>query len=72
MPDEADVLAPLLYGVSPEAHDRFAGGRERALRLIATGLERAGTSGSMEVTHVAEVAAQAGRHRLLLPGVGRR
>jgi hypothetical protein len=39
---EADVLAPLLYGVSPEAHDRFAGGRERALRLIVTGLERRG------------------------------
>jgi ribosomal protein S18 acetylase RimI-like enzyme len=57
-PDEADVLAPLLYGVSPEAHDRFAAGRERAMRLIATGLERDGTSGSTEVTHVAEVAAQ--------------
>jgi ribosomal protein S18 acetylase RimI-like enzyme len=58
-PDEADVLAPLLYGVSPEAHDRFAAGRERAMRLIATGLERDGTSGSTEVTHVAEVAAHA-------------
>jgi GNAT superfamily N-acetyltransferase len=57
-PGEADVLAPLLYGVSPEAHDRFAGGRERALRLIATGLERAGTSGSTEVTQVAEIAGQ--------------
>jgi GNAT superfamily N-acetyltransferase len=45
----------LLYGVSPEAHDRFAGGRERALRLIVTGLERGGTSGSPEVTHVAEI-----------------
>jgi ribosomal protein S18 acetylase RimI-like enzyme len=55
---ETDVLAPLLYGVSPAAHDRFAGGRERALRLITTGLERDGTSGSMEVTHVAEVAVQ--------------
>ena len=55
---EAAVLAPLLYGVSPEAHDRFAGGRERALWLIATGLERAGTSGSTEVTQVAELAAQ--------------
>ena len=66
------LLAPLLYGVSPEAHDRFAGGRERALRLIVTGLERAGTSGSTEVTQVAELAAQAGRRRLLLPGVGGR
>lgn len=58
-PGEADLLAPLLYGVSPEAHDRFAGGRERALRLIVTGLERAGTSGSTEVTQVAELAEQA-------------
>ena len=57
-PGEADLLAPLLYGVSPEAHDRFAGGRERALRLIVTGLDRAGTSGSMEVTQVAELAGQ--------------
>jgi ribosomal protein S18 acetylase RimI-like enzyme len=57
-PGEADVLAPLVYGVSPEAHDRFAGGRERALRLIVTGLKRAGTSGSTEVTQVAELAAQ--------------
>ena len=59
VPEEADLLAPLLYGVSPEAHDRFAGGRERALQLITTGLERAGTSGSIEVTQVAELAAQA-------------
>jgi ribosomal protein S18 acetylase RimI-like enzyme len=52
------MLAPLLYEVSPAAHDRFAGGRERALRLIAAGLQRGGTSGSPEVTHVAEVAAR--------------
>jgi ribosomal protein S18 acetylase RimI-like enzyme len=58
-PGEADVLAPLLYAVSPEAHDRFAGGHERALQLIVTGLERTGTSASTEVTQVAEVAAQA-------------
>ena len=58
-PGEAEALAPLLYGVSPEAHDRFAGGRERALRLIVTGLERTGTSGSTEVTQVAELGGQA-------------
>jgi ribosomal protein S18 acetylase RimI-like enzyme len=55
---EADLLAPLLYEVSPAAHDRFSGGRDRALRLITTALERAGTSGSPEVTHVAEIAAR--------------
>jgi ribosomal protein S18 acetylase RimI-like enzyme len=55
---EALLLAPLLYGVSPEAHDRFAGGRERAMRLITAGLERRGTSGSTEVVSVAEVAAR--------------
>jgi GNAT superfamily N-acetyltransferase len=57
-PAEAVLLAPLLYGVSPEAHDRFAGGRARALALITAGLERAGTSGSAEVTIVAELAAR--------------
>jgi ribosomal protein S18 acetylase RimI-like enzyme len=55
-PGETAVLAPLLYEVSPAAHDRFMGGRERALRLIEAGLERSGTSGSAEVTHVAELA----------------
>ncbi|MGH2978106.1 MAG: GNAT family N-acetyltransferase [Solirubrobacterales bacterium] len=55
---EEALLAPLLYAVSPAAHDRFAGGRARALKLIATGLERSGTSGSTEVTYVAEVAAR--------------
>ena len=52
---EVELLTPLLYGVSPEAHDRFAGGRERAVHLIAGGLQRVGTSGSQEVTHVAEL-----------------
>ena len=54
-PGEADALAPLLYAVNPELHDRFAGGRERALRLIETAFDGTGNSGSAEVVRVAEV-----------------
>ncbi len=57
-PVEAARVAPLLYGVSPEAHDRFAGDGERALQLIASAFERAGNSGSAEVTRVAEVDSE--------------
>jgi ribosomal protein S18 acetylase RimI-like enzyme len=53
--DEAAVLAPLLYEVNPALHDRFAGGRERALRLIVEAFEHPGHSGSAEVVRVAEV-----------------
>ena len=52
---EADALAPLLYEVNPDLHDRFAGSRERALRLIAEAFDSTGYSGSAEVVRVAEV-----------------
>ena len=52
---EADSLAPLLYAVNPAIHDRFAGGRERALRVITEAFDSPGHSGSAEVVRVAEV-----------------
>ncbi len=52
---EAPALAPLLYAVNPQLHDRFAGGRERALQLIAEAFDSPGHSGSAEVVRVAEV-----------------
>ena len=55
---EAARIAPLLYGVNPELHDRFAGGRERALQQIATAFERPGHSGSADAVRVAEVDSQ--------------
>jgi GNAT superfamily N-acetyltransferase len=55
---EADSLAPLLYAVNPELHDRFAGNRERALRLIAEAFDSTGHSGSAEAVRVAEVGGR--------------
>jgi ribosomal protein S18 acetylase RimI-like enzyme len=52
---EAAALAPLLYAVNPRLHDRFAGGREQALRLIEEAFDDPGHSGSMEVVRVAEL-----------------
>jgi ribosomal protein S18 acetylase RimI-like enzyme len=52
---EASTLAPLLYGVNPRLHDRFAGGPDRALRLIEEAFDSEGHSGSAEVVRVAEV-----------------
>jgi ribosomal protein S18 acetylase RimI-like enzyme len=58
-PGEAAAIASLLYEVSPEAHDRFAGGRERALAVITAAFEQRGNSGSAEVTRVAELDSEA-------------
>ena len=52
---EGAALAPLLYEVNPQLHDRFAGGTDRALRLIEKAFDSTGGSGSAEVVHVAEV-----------------
>jgi ribosomal protein S18 acetylase RimI-like enzyme len=52
---EATSLAPLLYAVNPQLHDRFAGGRGRALNLITQAFESTGHSGSAEVVRVAEI-----------------
>jgi ribosomal protein S18 acetylase RimI-like enzyme len=52
---EATSLAPLLYAVNPQLHDRFAGSRERALDLITKAFDSTGHSGSAEVVRVAEI-----------------
>ncbi len=52
---EADSLAPLLYTVNPELHDRFVGGPDRALRLIREAFDSPGHSGSAEAVRVAEI-----------------
>ena len=52
---EAESLAPLLYAVNPELHDRFVGSRDRALRLITEAFDRPGHSGSAEAVRVAEI-----------------
>lgn len=55
--DEARTLAPLLYAVNPDMHDRFAGDRHRALDLIAEAFDNPGHGNSAEVVRVAEFDA---------------
>ena len=54
-PGEAAALAPLLYEVNSDLHDRFAGGPERALELIVAAFDEPGHSGSAECVRVAEL-----------------
>ena len=55
---EADSLAPLLYEVNPELHDRFAGNREDALQGITRAFDSTGHSGSAEAVRVAEIGGR--------------
>lgn len=52
---EAEIVAELLYESSPALFDRYAGSRERALRLLVAAAKRPGNSASLEVVAVAEV-----------------
>jgi ribosomal protein S18 acetylase RimI-like enzyme len=53
--DEVEIVATLLYESSPELFDRYAGSRERALRLLVAATKRPGNSASLEIVTVAEV-----------------
>jgi len=53
--DEADVVADLLYETAGGMYDLFAGGRDRAARILRAAYERDGNSASREVVTVAEV-----------------
>jgi ribosomal protein S18 acetylase RimI-like enzyme len=48
-------VAPLLFASSPHLYERYAGGREQALRFIVRAFERLGTTASEEVVTVAEL-----------------
>jgi ribosomal protein S18 acetylase RimI-like enzyme len=52
--DDVPVLTPLLYLAASDMHDRMAGSRERALRVIAADLRRR----TLDVTWVAEVGGR--------------
>jgi ribosomal protein S18 acetylase RimI-like enzyme len=54
-PADADAVAPLLYESAAGTYDRFAGGRERAVRLLKRAFTSAGTSASVEVVTVCEL-----------------
>lgn len=49
------AAARLLHLSAEGLYDRFAGGRERALRLLERALERPGTASSADVVWVAEI-----------------
>jgi ribosomal protein S18 acetylase RimI-like enzyme len=55
---DARAVAALFYETSPALHDRFAGDRRRALRLLEEAFERSGTNASAEVARVAELGSE--------------
>ena len=57
--DDRARVAELLYESAIGLYDRFAGGREGALRAIEAALERPGNSASLETVTVARVGGEA-------------
>ena len=54
-PDEGDVVAKLLYETAGGMYDLFAGGRDRAARILRAAYGRDGNSASREVVVLAEL-----------------
>lgn len=54
-PDEGDLVAELLYETAGGMYDLFAGGRERASRILRAAYVRRGNSASHEVVSLAEL-----------------
>jgi ribosomal protein S18 acetylase RimI-like enzyme len=54
-PDDFAAVARLLHHSAADMYDRFAGGRERALRVLERSLEEPGTASSAEVASVVEL-----------------
>ena len=54
-PDESDVVTRLLYETAGGMYDLFAGGRERAARILRASYARDGNSASRETIVLAEV-----------------
>jgi ribosomal protein S18 acetylase RimI-like enzyme len=52
---DSKLAAPLLYESAAGMYDRFAGNRERALRLLERSVDEPGNSSSSEVVTVAEL-----------------
>jgi ribosomal protein S18 acetylase RimI-like enzyme len=59
-PDEAARVAALLHESGAEMYDRFAGGRERALRTLERAFRDPGNSAAAEVVWVAELDGRLG------------
>jgi GNAT superfamily N-acetyltransferase len=54
-PDEAAAVAPLLHESAAVMYDRFAGGRERALRTLERAYHEPGNSAGADAVWIAEV-----------------
>jgi ribosomal protein S18 acetylase RimI-like enzyme len=52
---DAELVAPLLYESAADMYDRFAGGRERAVRLLKRALATPGSTAAAEVVSLAEL-----------------
>ena len=57
-PADFPVAARLLHESAADMYDRFAGGRERALRLLERSLARPGNASSGEVVWLAELSGR--------------
>jgi ribosomal protein S18 acetylase RimI-like enzyme len=57
-PDDFGRVAELLHHSAADMYDRFAGGRERALRVLERSLAAPGTASSAEVVWVAALDGQ--------------
>jgi ribosomal protein S18 acetylase RimI-like enzyme len=57
-PDDFPRVAELLHHSAADMYDRFAGGRERALRVLRRSLSEPGNASSAEVVWVAAVEGQ--------------
>ena len=57
-PDEAATVAALLHQSGAETYDRFAGGRERALRTLERAFHEPGNSAGADAVWVAEFEGQ--------------
>ena len=53
--EDRDAVAAILYLSAAGAYDIYAGGRGRAMRLLAAAFDRGGTDASREVVTVAEL-----------------
>ena len=52
--DDSEAVTALLYESSPEIYDRFAGNRERAMRILSEAFAEPGNVASSEVSWLAE------------------
>jgi ribosomal protein S18 acetylase RimI-like enzyme len=57
-PEDADVVARLLYETATGMYDLYAGGSERALRILRAAYGKPGNSASHETIRVAELDGQ--------------